>query len=185
MSAFTTATFREVLGHFATGITVITGSTSSGPAGFTCQSFSSLSLDPPLVLILPSRKSVSWPEIAESGRFCVNVLSEQQRSVSNGFAQSGSDKFAGISWGTSPSGLPVIDGSSAWIECSIESTYPGGDHIIVVGNVQHLDHSVDRIDPLIFHRGNYVAHRPLDAEIDERPCERMVAGQMRSEGALS
>ncbi|MGK8509659.1 flavin reductase family protein [Nocardia asiatica] len=180
MSGFTAEKFREVLGHFPTGITVITGSSAGKPFGFTCQSFSALSLDPPLVVVLPSRKSVSWPQIAESGSFCVNVLSEGQRDVSARFGQSGSDKFAEIDWHPSPLGLPVLAGSCTWMDCSIERTYPGGDHLIIVGRVQHLGASSESVSPLIFHRGRYATGRPLLVENRSRSTPRIRSLQYQS-----
>lgn len=147
--------FRSVLGHFASGVTVITGTTPGGPTGFTCQSFSSLSLDPPLVLVLPGRSSSSWPAIADSGRFCVNVLAEHQETLSSAFARSGTDKFTGVDWAPSPLGSPVLTGASAWIDCAIAAVHPGGDHLIVVGAVEDLRASGDS-NPLVFHRGGYL-----------------------------
>ena len=144
-----------MLGHFASGVTVITGTTAGGPAGFTCQSFSSLSLDPPLVLVLPGRSSSTRPRIADSGRFCVNVLAEHQESLSGAFARSGTDKFAGVDWALSPLGSPVIIGASAWIDCVIAAVHSGGDHLIVVGAVEDLGASGDS-NPLVFHRGGYL-----------------------------
>src|SRR3954470_6624865 len=89
---------REVLGHFASGVTVVTAVTDDGPIGFTCQSFSSLSLDPPLVAFAPSRAARTWPGLRAMGRFCVNVLAEGQDAVSQNFARSGAGKFAGVRW---------------------------------------------------------------------------------------
>lgn len=146
--------FRTVLGHFPSGVTVVTGMTPTGPAGFTCQSFSSLSLDPPLVVMLPSRTSSSWPAIADTGRFCVNVLAEHQEHLSGSFARSGTNKYSGVDWRPSPAGSPVLDGACAWIDCCIEQIHPGGDHLIVVGAVTDLD--ADGVHaPLLFHRGGY------------------------------
>lgn len=153
-------TFRQVLGHFPSGITVITGRTDVGPVGFTCQSFSSLSLDPPLVVVLPGLSSTSWPRIARTGRFCVNILSADQEALSATFAQSGNDKFDAIGWTPSPSGLPVLDGVCAWLDCEIDSVHPGGDHLIVVGAVHHLA-AVDGTRPLVYHRGGYATPEPL------------------------
>ncbi|UZG60349.1 flavin reductase family protein [Rhodococcus opacus] len=164
MSAQPGDTFREVLGHYATGITVITGTSPDGPLGFTCQSFSSLSLNPPLVLALPAKSSMSWPQIARDGKFCVNVLTEGQQAISATFATSGGDKFAGVSWSESPGGLPIIDGACAWIECEIETTHPGGDHLIVVGRVHHLASTADGASPLLYHRGRYSGSRPAIAQ---------------------
>ena len=90
-----TALFRQVLGHFCTGVTVITG---PGPAGFACQAFAALSLEPPLVLFCPSRSSLTWPVIARTGLFCANVLADGQQDLARRFGTSGGDKFAGVPW---------------------------------------------------------------------------------------
>ena len=110
-------TMRDVLGHFASGVTVVTAQGEHGPIGFTCQSFSSLSLDPPLVAIAPARASRTWPRLRELGRFCVNVLAEDQTALSARFARSSADKFAGVSWRPSPQGQPVLVDVVAWIDC--------------------------------------------------------------------
>ncbi len=148
------STMRSVLGHFPSGVTIVTGTTPDGPAGFTCQSFSSLSLDPPLVLVLPGRSSSSWPRIEATGRFCVNVLAEGQRELSTRFARSGGDKFSGVEWATSGLGSPVLAGATAWIDCTLHAVHDGGDHLIVVGAVHDLG-ATDDIPPLVFHRGGY------------------------------
>ncbi|CAA9289735.1 MAG: Nitrilotriacetate monooxygenase component B [uncultured Actinomycetospora sp.] len=148
------STMRQVLGHFPSGVTIVTGTTDEGPAGFTCQSFSSLSLDPPLLLVLPGRSSSSWPRIEATGRFCVNVLAEGQQELSTRFAHSGGDKFAGVSWAPSGLGSPVLEGATAWIDCTLHDVHDGGDHLIVVGAVHDLGATGD-IPPLLFHRGGY------------------------------
>ena len=102
---------REVLGHFASGVTVVTAVTDDGPIGFTCQSFSSLSLDPPLVAFAPARTSQTWARLREIGQFCVNVLAEGQDDLSQRFARSGPDKFDGVPWTPSPHGNPVLEDS--------------------------------------------------------------------------
>lgn len=117
---FDQATFRQVLARFATGVVVVTGSTPEGPAGLTCQSFSSLSLEPPLVLLSTARSSTTWPRIAETGRFAVNVLGADQRDVSTRFAISGGDKFAGQGWRSGALGNPLLDGAIAHVECDID-----------------------------------------------------------------
>lgn len=148
------AHMRAVLGHFASGVVVITAVTPDGPAGFTCQSFSSLSLDPPLVSFAPARSSTTWPRIRAVGRFCVNVLADDHAEISTAFARSGTNKFAGVTWAPAPSGAPQLDGTAAWIDCTLHAEFPGGDHTIVVGLVQHLDADTAR-SPLLFHRGDY------------------------------
>ncbi|WP_104524182.1 flavin reductase family protein [Blastococcus atacamensis] len=145
---------RDVLGHFASGVTVLTAQTPDGPIGFTCQSFSSLSLDPPLVAFAPARTSRTWPRLRDIGRFCVNVLAEEQDDVSQNFARSGADKFAGVPWTPSPHGSPVLDGVIAWIDGELWAEYDGGDHTIVVARVLDLGASAER-RPLLFHRGAY------------------------------
>jgi 3-hydroxy-9,10-secoandrosta-1,3,5(10)-triene-9,17-dione monooxygenase reductase component len=145
---------RDVLGHFASGVTVVTAVGADGPVGFTCQSFSSLSLDPPLVTFAPSRTSTTWPLLREAGRFCVNVLSEDQRALSGQFARSGTDKFAGVGWAPSAHGSPVLDGVVAWIDGELWAEYDGGDHTVVVARVLDLGADASRT-PLLFHRGGY------------------------------
>jgi 3-hydroxy-9,10-secoandrosta-1,3,5(10)-triene-9,17-dione monooxygenase reductase component len=145
---------REVLGHFASGVTVVTAVTAEGPIGFTCQSFSSLSLDPPLVAFAPARSSRTWPRLREIGRFCVNVLSEGQDDVSQNFARSVPDRFAGVPWNPSAHGAPVLDDVVAWIDGELWAEYDGGDHTIVVARVLDLGAHPDR-RPLLYHRGAY------------------------------
>ena len=145
---------REVLGHFASGVTVVTARTADGPIGFTCQSFSSLSLDPPLVAFAPSRASRTWPRLREIGRFCVNVLAEGQDDVSQNFARSGGDRFAGVRWTPGAHGSPVLEDVVAWIDGELWAEYDGGDHTLVVARVLDLGADPDR-RPLLFHRGSY------------------------------
>ncbi|MCW2634086.1 MAG: uncharacterized protein JWQ99_453 [Blastococcus sp.] len=145
---------REVLGHFASGVTVVTAVTDAGPTGFTCQSFSSLSLDPPLIAFAPSKTSRTWPALRAIGRFCVNVLAEGQDDVSQNFARSGADKFAGVPWTPSSHGSPVLDDVVAWIDGQLWAEYDGGDHTIVVARVLDLGADPAR-RPLLFHRGTY------------------------------
>ncbi|MFF4574951.1 flavin reductase family protein [Streptomyces sp. NPDC001410] len=152
------AEFRRVLGHFATGVTVITAPPADGsasPAGFACQSFSSLSLDPPLVCFMVGRTSTTWPRIARAGVFCVNVLSAGQGGLCRAFAISGADKFAGVAYDTAAfSGSPRLAGAAAWIDCTIHAVHTGGDHLIVVGRVVALG-AAEQGDPLLFHRGRF------------------------------
>jgi flavin reductase (DIM6/NTAB) family NADH-FMN oxidoreductase RutF len=147
--------FRAVLGHFATGVTVVTAADADGPVGLTAQSFSSLSLDPPLVLLCPAKSSKSWPRIEAAGAFCVNVLADDQEDLGMGFARSGADKFAGVSHQYSPStGAPMLDGALAWIDCRLDAVHQGGDHLIVVGRVLDLG-LADSGKPLLFFRGGF------------------------------
>lgn len=145
---------REVLGHFATGVVVVTAAGPGGPLGFTCQSFSSLSLDPPLVSLAPARTSSTWPRIRQVGTFCVNVLADDHEQHSVRFARSGVDRFSGVGWAPGPDGTPVLDGVAAWVVATLEHEYDGGDHTIVVGRVRALGADPTRT-PLLFHRGRY------------------------------
>jgi 3-hydroxy-9,10-secoandrosta-1,3,5(10)-triene-9,17-dione monooxygenase reductase component len=145
---------REVMGHFASGVTVVTALTDQGPIGFTCQSFSSLSLDPPLVVFAPGRTSRTWPLLRGIGRFCINVLAEGQDAVSQNFARTGVDKFAGMPWTPSAHGSPVLDDVVAWIDAELWAEYDGGDHTLAVARVLDLGSEPQR-RPLLYHRGAY------------------------------
>ncbi|MCI3272312.1 flavin reductase family protein [Streptomyces cylindrosporus] len=149
--------FRRVLGNFATGVTVITAADGeSAPAGFACQSFSSLSLDPPLVAFMVGRTSTTWPRIARAGAFCVNVLAAHQGELCRAFAVRGADKFAGVRYDAAPvSGSPRLTGTLAWIDCTIHAVHTGGDHLIVVGRVDALGAGDEDRTPLLFHRGRF------------------------------
>ncbi|MDX3536895.1 flavin reductase family protein [Streptomyces sp. MB09-01] len=152
------AEFRAVLGNFASGVTVITappGEDEDGPAGFACQSFASLSLDPPLVTFMVARTSTTWPRIARAGVFCVNILGAEQGELCRSFAVSGADKFAGVSHTPAPvTGSPQLDAVPAWIDCRIQAVHTGGDHLIVVGRVVAMG-AAGEGEPLLFHKGRF------------------------------
>ncbi|WP_327419293.1 flavin reductase family protein [Streptomyces sp. NBC_01233] len=152
------AEFRAVLGNFASGVTVVTapsGEDEDGPAGFACQSFASLSLDPPLVTFMVARTSTAWPRIARAGVFCVNILGAEQGELCRSFAVSGADKFAGVSHTPAPvTGSPQLDAVPAWIDCRIQAVHTGGDHLIVVGRVVAMG-AAGEGDPLLFHKGRF------------------------------
>jgi 3-hydroxy-9,10-secoandrosta-1,3,5(10)-triene-9,17-dione monooxygenase reductase component len=148
--------FRSILGKFATGVVAITAidPDSGVPTGLAANSFTSVSLDPPLVGFCVAHTSSTWPKLRSADRQCVNILSEPQTEVCLQLAAKGGDKFAGLGWTTSPSGSPVLDGALAWIECSVEAEYMAGDHVIVVARVHHLDKHHDG-EPLVFYKGGY------------------------------
>ncbi|MCX5124460.1 flavin reductase family protein [Streptomyces sp. NBC_00347] len=152
------AEFRAVLGNFASGVTIITsppGEGEDGPAGFACQSFASLSLDPPLVTFMVARTSTTWPRIARTGVFCVNILGAEQGDLCRAFAVSGADKFAGVAHTPAPAtGSPQLDAVPAWIDCRIHAVHTGGDHLIVVGKVEAMG-AAGEGDPLLFHKGRF------------------------------
>jgi 3-hydroxy-9,10-secoandrosta-1,3,5(10)-triene-9,17-dione monooxygenase reductase component len=147
--------FRQVLGHFPTGVTVITAAAPGGPAGLAVGSFFSVSLDPPLVAFCAGKTSTSYPRIEATGHFTVNVLAEDQEDVSRLFASKAPDKFAGIGYRPAPAtGAPVITDVLAWIECEIEVVHEAGDHWIVLGRVLDLEVGHEG-RPLVFFRGGY------------------------------
>ena len=152
--AFDSARYRQVLGHFPTGVTVITATSSGEHAGLAVGSFASVSLDPPLVGFFANRASSSWPKIEGAGAFCVNILADDQEEVCRRFASKGDDKFAGLGWHPAPSGAPILAGVLAWIDCSIESVTEAGDHVAVLGRIREMD-VVHEGGPLIFYRGGY------------------------------
>ncbi|MDU9402717.1 flavin reductase family protein [Pseudomonas sp. zfem004] len=160
MSLSTTAIepsrFREALGHYASGITVITSLSDGEPLGFTCQSFYSVSMSPPLVSFSVMASSASYPGIRQAGRFAVNILSGEQVGISNQFARKGTDKWHGVQWQASPLGNPVIAGSLHWLDCQIHAEHPAGDHLIVIGEVKALKlHEASATQPLLYFKGNY------------------------------
>jgi 3-hydroxy-9,10-secoandrosta-1,3,5(10)-triene-9,17-dione monooxygenase reductase component len=145
---------RDILGTFATGLTVITSATDQGPAGFTCQSFASLSLDPALVTFSPARTSTTWPGLRKAGSFTINILPAGHQHLAGQFARSGADKFAGVSHTASPLGNPILADALAWIDCELHAEYDGGDHTIVVAAVRHLSARPDA-EPRVFFKGRY------------------------------
>ncbi len=153
--------FRKALGHFCTGVTVVTAMNDAEPVGFACQSFAALSLDPPLVLFCPGRTSRTWPLIERHGHFCVNVLGHGQRDVSTVFGRAGADKFATVPWTPAPSGAPILAGVLTWLDCAIEAVHDGGDHHVVVGRVTTLGEQRGE-RPLLFYRGAYTATEPAE-----------------------
>jgi 3-hydroxy-9,10-secoandrosta-1,3,5(10)-triene-9,17-dione monooxygenase reductase component len=152
--------FRRVLGHFPTGVAVITAIDADGrPAGMAVGSFTSVSLDPPLVAFLPARSSSSFPRIRTASSFCVNVLAADQRDLCRAFASRGGDKFAGVSWRPASSGAPLLEGVAAWIDCDLASITEAGDHYFVLGRVRELDGAAEGL-PLVFLRGEYGRFAP-------------------------
>ena len=147
---------RDVLGQFATGVTVVTSVHEDEPVGLTCQSFSSVSLEPPLVLFCVSRTSTTWARISQVGHFCVNVLAAAQRPLAQAMAIRGPHKFDGVGWRPGVTGSPVIDGVLAYVECRVEAVHTAGDHEVVVGRILDLGlGSSPDAPPLLFHRGGY------------------------------
>ena len=148
------AHYRNVLGHFPTGVTVITGMSDGKPVGMAIGSFSSVSLDPPLVLFCPQKSSSSWPKIEASGGFCANILTSEQEDVCRVMASKTEDKFSGIGWRAGDSGSPVLADVLGYIDCTIERVHDEGDHLVVIGRVLELDAANEGL-PLVFYRGGY------------------------------
>jgi flavin reductase (DIM6/NTAB) family NADH-FMN oxidoreductase RutF len=152
--------FRMVLGHFPTGVVVVTAMGVDGePVGMAVNAFSSVSLDPPLVAFFPAMTSKTWPAIESSGAFCINILSTEQEQLSRSFSRSGTDKFAGVSWYPSPSGAPVLEDAVAWIDCDLFRADQAGDHYTVYGSVKDMRLQTGSA-PLVFFRGGYGGFEP-------------------------
>lgn len=146
-------TMRTVMGFFATGVTVITASHEGEPVGLAANSFTSVSLDPPLVLFCAAYSSSTWPRIEGAGHYCVNFLADDGEEVCRVFASPG-DRFAHVGWHPGVTGAPVLDAALAYADCEIHGIHDGGDHAIVVGRVVDLGHR-DSGAPLAFYRGGY------------------------------
>ena len=156
MPAIDSAHFRQVLGHFPTGVTVITAAGPEGKAaGFAVGSFFSVSLEPPLVGFCAGKASSSWPLVREAGSFCVNILAEDQEAVCRQFSSKVDDKFSGLGWQPAASGSPRLADVLAWIDCDIEAVHDAGDHEICVGRVRELGVDDSEHGPLLFYRGGY------------------------------
>ena len=151
---FDSARFRQVLGHYPTGVCAITALGADGaPVGMVVGTFTSVSLDPPLVGFLPDKNSASWPLIEATGHFAANIFASNQTETCRALAARVPDKFAGVAWQRSAHGLPLIDGCIARIECELHGVLDAGDHWFVLGRVIAME--ADDGDPMLFHRGRY------------------------------
>ncbi len=145
---------RDALGHFATGVTVVTTLAPTGERiGVTVNSFAALSLEPPLVLWSLAKRSWSLAAFEACGHFAIHILAHDQQELSDRFAKAGQDKFAGIELAPGLGGVPLLPGCMAGFECAVEHRYDGGDHIILVGRVERL--TTRSTAPLLFYRGRY------------------------------
>lgn len=161
MTRFDARELRHVLGAFVTGVTVITSVDEHGKAhGLTANSFSSVSLDPPLVLWSQSLTAPSHPVFAAADRFVVNILAEDQIGISNQFARGGADKFASCQVREGLGGVPLIEGCAAYLECRKVNSYPGGDHMVFLGQVERIERAQRK--PLVFGGGRYLVAQPHD-----------------------
>lgn len=158
--------FRRVLGHYPTGVCAVTTMVNDAPVGMIVGSFTSASLDPPLIAFLPDKRSTTWPKIEAAGRFCVNILAAQQLDVCKVVASRAENKFEQVTYRQSGSGMPMIEGAVAWIDCDLHAIHEAGDHHIALGRVLSLDVGpADR--PLIFFQGGYGQFSSLTATVDK------------------
>jgi flavin reductase (DIM6/NTAB) family NADH-FMN oxidoreductase RutF len=147
---------RQVMGHFATGVTIITTFNKDGQMhGLTANAFTSVSLEPPLLLISVDKKAESYPAFEESKVFTVNILADEQEALSRKFAVSGGNKFEGVAYRRGANGAAILDGTLAHIECTLYGAYEGGDHSLYLGEIQEAE--VREGKPLVFYRGGYRA----------------------------
>jgi flavin reductase (DIM6/NTAB) family NADH-FMN oxidoreductase RutF len=161
----TSARFRAALGTFATGVTIITTTDDSEPIGMAASSFTSVSLEPPLVSFCAALTSTTYPRISASGRFCVNVLAEHQEEIALIFAKHDFDRFSEVDFSHSPLGSPVLDDVVAWLDCTIETEHLAGDHLIVIGRVHALNVDFERL-PLLYFRGKFAIEQPTTVATD-------------------
>ncbi|WP_426517452.1 flavin reductase [Diaminobutyricibacter sp. McL0618] len=154
------ALFRETLGHYPTGVAVVTAVAGDGhPAGMVVGTFSSVSMNPPLIAFYPMSNSRSFAVLRTAKTFCINVLASDQEALCRQMATGGEHKFDGVSWRPGPLGSPILDGVVSWIECTFEDIREAGDHFIVLGGVQEL--AVERSTlPLLFFQGGYGRFSP-------------------------
>lgn len=148
------AEFRQVMGHWLTGVTVITAGDGGEPIGMAANSFTSVSLDPPLVLFCAGKSSSTWPRIEASGAFAVNLLAGDQEEVSRLMATKDADRFASVGYRPGVTGSPILNGTLAYLDCQIEAKHDAGDHVLVVGRVVDLGVHHEGA-PLAFFRGGY------------------------------
>ncbi len=150
----TPARMRQAMGSFATGVSVVTGLDDGEPVGFACQSFASVSLEPPLVLFCADHRGRTWPRIRTSGRFTVNVLGEDQTELCNRFGSSRGTKFEGLEWDLSALGTPSLRGVLLRVHGEVHDVHVAGDHDVVIGRVVELETpAADR--PMLFFRGRF------------------------------
>ncbi len=148
------ASLRTVLGHFATGVAIVTALDGEEPVGMACNSFTSVSLEPQLVLFCAAKSSTTWPRIQAAGKWAANILDEDGEEVCRLFAQKGADRFAHLEYTTGRTGAPILDDALAFVDCETLDEHDAGDHVIVVGKVLELGYASEH-KPLLFYRGGY------------------------------
>jgi 3-hydroxy-9,10-secoandrosta-1,3,5(10)-triene-9,17-dione monooxygenase reductase component len=145
---------RRAMGAFASGVTVVTGMDGEEAVGFACQSFASVSLEPPLVLFCADHRGRAWPRIRTSGRFCVNVLAEEQVDVCSRFGSSRGQRYEGLEWHVSHWGTPALEDVLLRVHAEVHDVHVAGDHDVVIGRVLQIDTGIDQ-RPMIFFKGRF------------------------------
>jgi flavin reductase (DIM6/NTAB) family NADH-FMN oxidoreductase RutF len=146
--------FRRVLGHLPTGVTILSAFRGAGaPVGMTANSVTSVSLDPPLILVCPAKSSTTWPEIRAAGHFCVNVMARHHEPLCRRFAATSAARFAGTDWRSTGTG-PALTDAIAWLHCEILAEHDAGDHTIVIADVGDVETNDEGL-PLVFFKGRY------------------------------
>ena len=166
--------FRMVMGHFVTGVTVVTALDGNQPFGITVNALSSVSLEPPLVMVALDRRRFLTPIVRAAGRYAVNVLAEDQQALSDCFAGAavtpGRDRFCGAAWHPGTLGLPLLDGAIAGLECTVVETFSAGDHDLFIGRVETMANEAPHPMPLLYYRRRYLRiERAATAEVEGKP----------------
>lgn len=169
--------FRQVMGRFATGVTVVTTFADGLPQGITVNALSSVSLEPPLVMVALDRRRFITPMVRERGRYAVNVLGAGQQAISDCFAHAavrpGREDFCGAAWHPGATGLPLLEGAIATLECTVVETFSAGDHDLFIGRVDALDDgdaTLQAVGPLLYFRRRYLhIEQAADAAVEGKP----------------
>ena len=166
--------FRLVMGHFVTGVTVVTALDGDRPFGITVNALSSVSLDPPLVMVALDRRRFLTPIVRAAGRYAVNILAEDQQDLSDCFAgasvEPGREQFCGAAWHPGQTGLPILDGASAALEVTVVQTFSAGDHDLFIGRVDALTDEARHPMPLLYYRRRYLRiERAATADVEGKP----------------
>jgi 3-hydroxy-9,10-secoandrosta-1,3,5(10)-triene-9,17-dione monooxygenase reductase component len=166
--------FRDVMGRFATGVSVVTAIDGERPQGITVNAFSSVSLEPALVMVALDRRRFITPMVRSAGRYAVNVLGADQQGLSDCFAHApvspGREAFCGASWHPGDTGLPLIDGAIATLECTIVETFSAGDHDLFIGRVDSLQEGSPDVEPLLYYRRRYLrVERGAESPVEGKP----------------
>jgi len=169
--------FRQVMGHFATGVSVVTTIAEDGPQGITVNALSSVSLDPPLIMVALDQRRFITPMVRAHGRYAVSILSDRQQALSDCFAHAavrpGREDFCGAAWTPGPTGLPLLDGAIARLECTVIETFSAGDHDLFIGRVDTMDApggSTEDAGPLLYFRRRYLQiERAAEAPVEGKP----------------